>query len=55
MFEGKRVLGLLKVGERNLFYRDFSGSCKEMSPLCVLDFYVHESMQRQGIGKVNFV
>ena len=27
---------------------------KEMNPLCVLDFYVHESLQRQGYGKVRF-
>lgn len=47
--------GILKVEERNLFYRNSSGSCKEISPLCVLDFYVHESVQRKGIGKELFV
>jgi len=26
----------------------------EIKPLCVLDFYVHESCQRNGIGKVLF-
>lgn len=26
------------------------GKHVEMSPLCVLDFYVHESMQRRGVG-----
>lgn len=27
---------------------------KEVQPLCVLDFYVHESVQRRGIGKELF-
>lgn len=49
------VEGLLKVGEKNLFYRDFGGRCKEMMPLCVLDFYVHESTQRKGIGNLLFM
>eukprot|EP00499_Haloplacidia_sp_CaronLabIsolate_P002742 CAMPEP_0196784530 /NCGR_PEP_ID=MMETSP1104-20130614/17185_1 /TAXON_ID=33652 /ORGANISM="Cafeteria sp., Strain Caron Lab Isolate" /LENGTH=71 /DNA_ID=CAMNT_0042154815 /DNA_START=41 /DNA_END=253 /DNA_ORIENTATION=- len=30
------------------------GRMVEMSPLCVLDFYVHESCQRQGVGKQLF-
>ena len=30
------------------------GSIKELKPLCVLDFYVHESVQRGGIGKVTY-
>jgi Touch receptor neuron protein Mec-17. len=50
--EGKKVYGLLKVGKKNLFYYDTSGKPKELRPLCVLDFYVHESVQRMGIGRV---
>lgn len=50
--EGKKVLGILKVGEKTLFYHDNSESIKELKPLCVLDFYVHESVQRGGVGKV---
>ena len=48
----------------NGYYGDtlFSCSClkdpvgvqHEVSPLCVLDFYVHESRQRCGYGKVLF-
>jgi len=45
------VLGLLKVGEKKLFIRNEAGSIKEITPICVLDFYVHESCQRGGIGK----
>ena len=52
---GSKVEGILKVGERTLFYRDYSGKCKEIEPLCVLDFYVHESIQRTGLGSRIFV
>ena len=48
------VYGILKVGKRNLFHRDSRGHVKEFQPLCVLDFYVHESVQRSGIGKALF-
>ena len=46
-----KVIGLLKVGMRKLFIRNDSGQIKEITPLCVLDFYVHESVQRGGQGK----
>lgn len=51
---GKKCLGLLKVGKRNLFIRNEAAQMKEIKPLCVLDFYVHESVQRNGIGKQLF-
>lgn len=31
------------------------GEFREISPTCVLDFYVHESCQRKGYGKLLFV
>jgi alpha-tubulin N-acetyltransferase 1 len=40
------------MGVKKLFIHDEFGIIKEISPLCVLDFYVHESQQRTGIGKV---
>ena len=40
----KQVIGILKVGKRNLFIRGDSGQIKEIKPLCLLDFYVHESV-----------
>jgi len=46
-------LGFLKIGYRKLFHYDSSGKIRELNPLCVLDFYVHESVQRGGVGKVN--
>lgn len=42
------MLGLLKVGVKKLFIRNDAGNIKEINPLCVLDFYVHESVQRGG-------
>jgi alpha-tubulin N-acetyltransferase 1 len=40
------------MGIKKLFIHDELGNIKEISPLCVLDFYVHENQQRTGIGKV---
>ena len=51
---GKQVVGILKVGKRNLFISSGSGAIKEIKPLCVLDFYVHESIQRGGHGRALF-
>lgn len=48
------VVGLLKVGPRNLFVIDRQQRMRETKPLCVLDFYVHESKQRLGIGRKLF-
>jgi len=45
---------MIKVGKRNLFIRNDTGAIKEIKPLCVLDFYVHESVQRGGHGKALF-
>ena len=50
--EDNKCLGFLKTGKKNLFHRDYAGNVKQITPLCVLDFYVHESVQRNGIGKV---
>ena len=44
----------MKVGRRNLFIRGDSGNIKEIKPLCLLDFYVHESVQRGGHGLALF-
>ena len=48
------MIGLLKVGSRKLFIRAENGSIREITPLCVFDFYVHESVQRGGQGKQIF-
>jgi len=48
------VVGLLKVGKKKLFLLDESGKPNEMIPQCVLDFYVAETRQRSGCGKMLF-
>ena len=53
--EGPTVRGLLRVGERQLFVRKaMDAPYSQISPTCVLDFYVHESCQRTGDGKRMF-
>ncbi|KAK7094448.1 alpha-tubulin N-acetyltransferase-like [Littorina saxatilis] len=53
--EGKEGLGaavgILKIGRKRLFVYDRHGQQWEMNPLCILDFYVHESRQRMGCGR----
>uniref|UniRef100_A0AC35TR18 Alpha-tubulin N-acetyltransferase n=1 Tax=Rhabditophanes sp. KR3021 TaxID=114890 RepID=A0AC35TR18_9BILA len=44
------VIGLLKVGRKKLYLMDDSMQRYETTPLCVLDFYVHNTLQRQGNG-----
>ncbi|EFJ48571.1 hypothetical protein VOLCADRAFT_90683 [Volvox carteri f. nagariensis] len=48
------VLGGLKVGTKRLYVRTITADLVEIEPVCVLDFYVHESCQRKGIGKALF-
>jgi len=49
-----RAMGILKVGPKRLFIRGATGDMREIEPLCVLDFYVHESVQRTGVGHTLF-
>ncbi|XP_076248478.1 alpha-tubulin N-acetyltransferase [Calliopsis andreniformis] len=46
------VVGLLKTGSKNLFMFDENGVHYQLKPRCVLDFYVHESRQRMGLGNI---
>ena len=50
----KSALGFIKVGHKKLFIHSYNGTIVEMVPLCVLDFFVHENCQRQGIGLTLF-
>ena len=43
-----------KLDINKLFIRDEIGNIKEIEPMSVLDFYVHESYQRTGYGKFLF-
>jgi alpha-tubulin N-acetyltransferase 1 len=47
------AVGLIKVGQKRLFIMRHD-QMLEMEPLCVLDFYVHESQQRRGAGSQLF-
>lgn len=51
---GGSVFGMIKVGYKHLLLMDRFGRYHERVPLCVLDFYVHESKQRHGYGKAIF-
>ncbi|KAA0710632.1 Alpha-tubulin N-acetyltransferase 1 [Triplophysa tibetana] len=44
------VVGFLKVGCKKLFLLDQQGAHVETEPLCVLDFYIKETLQRHGYG-----
>lgn len=44
------IIGIIRVGYKRLFLADIYGELHECQPLCILDFYVHESKQRCGYG-----
>lgn len=48
------VTGMLKVGKKGLYVFDQEGQHYKVNPPCVLDFYVHEKHQRNGLGKQLF-
>ncbi|KAK4877150.1 hypothetical protein RN001_009656 [Aquatica leii] len=48
------VTGMLKTGRKSLYIFDRDGHHYHIAPPCVLDFYIHESRQRQGLGKQLF-
>merc|ERR1719235_2969175 len=50
--EESRVYGFIKVGPKKLFIEH--RGMVEMTPLSVLDFYIHESVQRGGFGHALF-
>lgn len=49
--ENTRPVGFIKVGHKHLFIFDIYGFQHEMTPLCLLDFFVCNDVQRQGYGK----
>ncbi|GAQ79718.1 alpha-tubulin N-acetyltransferase [Klebsormidium nitens] len=50
-----QVKGFLKVGSKTLFVTsEGSPQLREIRPLSVLDFYVHETCQRTGVGRLLF-
>ena len=51
---GGRCVGFIKYGTKNLYFYRKNGQIIQCSPLCLLDFYVDEAMQRSGIGLALF-
>lgn len=48
------VIGILKIGPKQLFLHSRKGKLLITTPMCVLDFYVVENRQRSGFGKKLF-
>ena len=46
--------GYLKYGFKSLYLHKKGGQLTQCRPVCLLDFYVDETRQRQGIGKLLF-
>uniref|UniRef100_A0A914USG5 Alpha-tubulin N-acetyltransferase n=1 Tax=Plectus sambesii TaxID=2011161 RepID=A0A914USG5_9BILA len=44
------IIGMLKVGQKKLYLFDKKMRSYQVAPTCILDFYVHDSLQRQGYG-----
>lgn len=52
LVEGHLGMGILKVGTKKLFVtHPMKRHLVEVMPLCVLDFYVSEQVQRSGFGR----
>ncbi|XP_036344026.1 alpha-tubulin N-acetyltransferase 1-like, partial [Rhagoletis pomonella] len=52
---GDEVIGLLKIGTKDLYLFDELGQTRKVDKApCILDFYIHDSRQRTGLGKKLF-
>ena len=54
LHDRSKLLGGLRIGWKDLYVSSRSGKYTRRRVMCVLDFYVHESMQRKGIGRQLF-
>lgn len=48
------IIGMLKIGYKNLYLMDTAMRPFQTTPLCILDFFVHEDYQRKGYGHTLF-
>ena len=47
----RQLVGILKMGRKNLYHYDARGTMHQLQDQhAVLDFYVHEAFQRNGVG-----
>lgn len=44
------MTGFLKIGKKSLYLFNEQGKTVYVSAICLLDFWIHESRQRQGWG-----
>ncbi|XP_053963288.1 alpha-tubulin N-acetyltransferase 1-like [Anastrepha ludens] len=52
---GDEVIGLLKIGTKDLYLFDELGQTRKVDKApCILDFYIHDARQRTGLGKELF-
>ena len=49
-----KLNGFLKYGRKDLYFYHTDGKITRSSPLCLLDFYVDEEVQRGGLGLALF-
>ncbi|CAL6029138.1 Mechanosensory_abnormality MEC-17-like protein [Hexamita inflata] len=54
LVDNDKAVGIHKIGLKHLFQYDNSGKAHELTAFCCLDFYVHESCQRNGLGTLLF-
>jgi alpha-tubulin N-acetyltransferase 1 len=47
---GMVITGFIKYSYKHLYFYSRKGKVVEKDPCCILDFYILETMQRQGIG-----
>ncbi len=48
------IIGYIKYGKKDLYFYKKDGKVVQVSPICLLDFYVSDIYQRQGIGILLF-
>lgn len=49
-----KLNGFLKYGRKDLYFYHTDGKVSQSSPICLLDFYVDEEVQRGGLGLALF-
>jgi len=50
----RSVRGFIKTGVKTLFVHHKSAVWREITPICVLDFFTDATFRRQGVGKLLF-
>lgn len=48
------VYGLLRISRKKLYLNDAEGRTYVTTPVCILDFYVHPTVRKEGHGAALF-